>query len=334
MAGSDRFEWQLRAPTPEDFDGIVAMAEARADALHSPTRTTREGWRRWWEEQAPCLSAGNRVAIDRSGRIVGLASVEPATEPFVIVFANVSVGPDHWEHEDLWDALSAWVVERAAANVDLAPPDAEVSLMAEAIEGEAARTAAFRRAGFRRTRIFFRMRIDFDGDAEASTPPTGVVIRRIDMERELLDVARAHIEAFRDHWGYAERSSESFAEEWRHDTIGQRPDFNYIAVVGNDIVGYVLCEDNYRGDPAIGLVSYLGVRPAWRQRGVALALLETAFQALRAQGYGAARLGVDATSPTGALRLYEKVGMRAIEQVNRYERVLRPGIDLRPRPGS
>jgi ribosomal protein S18 acetylase RimI-like enzyme len=334
MAESGRFEWRLHAPTPEDFDGIVALAEARADALHSPTRTTRDGWRNWWSSQATNLARDNLVAADGTGRIVGLASVEPATEPFVIVFANVSVGPDWWEHKELWDALSAWVIGRAAANVDLAPPNAEVNLMAEAVEGDAQRTAALHRAGFKRTRIFFRMRIDFDGNVEATTPPVGVEIRRIDMERELLDVSRVHTEAFRDHWGHAEQSPESFAEEWRHDTIGQRPDFNYIAAVGDDIVGYVLCEDNYRGDPAIGLVSYLGVRPAWRQRGVARALLETAFQALRAQGYAAARLGVDATSPTGALRLYEKVGMRAIEQVNRYERVLRPGHDLRPRPGS
>jgi ribosomal protein S18 acetylase RimI-like enzyme len=334
MTESSLFEWRLRTPNPEDFDEIVTMAVARADALHSPTRPTREGWRRWWAEQAPSLSADHRVAIDSAERIVGLASVEPATEPFVIVFANVSVGPDHWEHEELWDALCAWVVERAAANVDLAPPNAEVNLMAEAVEGDAQRTAALTRAGFERTRIFFRMRIDFDGDVEATTPPVGVEIRRIDMERELLDVARVHTMAFRDHWGHAEQSPESFVQEWLHDTIGQRSDFNYIAVADGAIVGYVLCEDNYRGDPAIGLVSYLGVRPTWRQRGIARALLETAFQALHAQGYGAARLGVDATSPTGALRLYEKVGMRAIEQVNRYERVLRPGHDLRPRPGS
>ncbi len=334
MAESNRFEYQLRAPTPEDFDGVVAMAEARADKLQSPTRTTRDGWRSWWASQAANLARDNLVAADGTGRIVGLASVEPATEPFLIVFANVSVGPDHWDHEQLWDALSGWVIERAAANVDLAPPNAEVNLMAEAVEGDAPRTAALTRAGFKRTRIFLRMRIDFDGNVEASMPPTGVVIRRIDMERELLDVARAHTEAFRDHWGHAEESPESFADEWRHDTIGQRPDFSYIAVADGAVVGYVLCEDNYRGDPAIGLVSYLGVRSAWRQRGIARSLLETAFQALHAQGYGAARLGVDATSPTGALRLYEKVGMHAIEQVNRYERVLRPGIDLRPRPGE
>ncbi|MDD5263984.1 MAG: GNAT family N-acetyltransferase [Candidatus Bipolaricaulis sp.] len=334
MAEPSPFEWRLRAPTLEDFDGIVAMAAARADRLRSPTRPTREGWRRWWEGQVPTLSANHRVAVDRAGQVVGLASVNPASEPFLIVLANVSVGPDHWDHEPLWDALSAWVVERAAANVHLAPPDAEVNLMAEAVESDVPRTAALTRAGFKRTRVFFRMRIDFDGDVEAAPSPAGVEVRRIDMERELLDVARVHAEAFRDHWGHAEQSPESFAEEWRHDTIGQRTDFNYIAVADGGVVGYVLCEDNYRGDPAIGLVSYLGVRPAWRQRGIARALLETAFQTLRAQGYAAARLGVDATSPTGALRLYEKVGMRAIEQVNRYERVLRPGIDVRPRPGG
>jgi hypothetical protein len=39
-------------------------------------------------------------------------------------------------------------------------------------------------------------------------------------------------------------------------------------------------------------------------------------------------LGVDASSLTGATRLYEKAGMHIVEESDRYEKDLRPGKDL------
>lgn len=334
MTESNGFEWQLRPLSNDDFSEAVALFEARADALQSPTRTTQDGWRRWWEEQAPSLAEDNLVAQDGAGRLIGLASLQPATEPYVIAFGSVSVLPEHWNRVELWDALCAWLVERGAERVGLAPLDAEVVLMAEAVEADVRRRDALLRAGLERTRTFYRMGINLRASPSPATPPAGVTVRPAGMEIEGLAVAAAHAQAFRDHWGYAEQSPEAFLEEWRLDTAGQRTDFNFVAEAGGAIVGYVLCEDNYRGDASTAFVEYLGVLPAWRKRGVAHALLATAFQAMRGAGYQAARLGVDASSPTGALRLYERVGMHVVEQVNRYERVLRPGTDLRSRTGS
>ena len=39
-------------------------------------------------------------------------------------------------------------------------------------------------------------------------------------------------------------------------------------------------------------------------------------------------LGVDGDSLTGAMRLYEKAGMRVHRQLDLYEKVLRPGVEL------
>ena len=107
MAGSDRFDWRLRPLSDSDFDGVVALSEARADALKSPTRTARDGWRRWWAEQAPSLAEDNLAAVDGADRIVGLASLRPATDPCVTVFASPSVHPEYWDRAELWDALGA-----------------------------------------------------------------------------------------------------------------------------------------------------------------------------------------------------------------------------------
>ena len=334
MSRSPLFAWRLRALAATDFDGFVALANARADRLNSPTRTTREGWQKWWAGQGANLASDNCVAVNGAGRIIGFATVDRPTEPFVMTYGSASVHPDYWDCEELWDALHAWAFTRAEPYVGLAPSEAQVSLLTESVDSDPTRKAAVTRAGFELARIFFRMRIEFDGEPASPAIPAGIVIRRIDMERELLDVAAVHNEAFRDHWGHTEESPQSLVEEWRKETAGQRPDFNYVAIADGAIAGYVVCEDNYRGDPAVGLVDYLGVRPTHRRGGVALALLETAFRAFCAAGYHAVRLGVDASSPTGATRLYEKAGMHVVEQVNRYERVLRPGVDWLHRPAS
>ena len=69
----------------------------------------------------------------------------------------------------------------------------------------------------------------------------------------------------------------------------------------------------------------IGVRPAWRRRGIAEALLETSFAEFFRRGERRVALGVDAESPTGATRLYEKAGMRVFWEAVVYEKELRAG---------
>ena len=52
------------------------------------------------------------------------------------------------------------------------------------------------------------------------------------------------------------------------------------------------------------------MRRPWRRQGLGEALLLCSFRAFRERGYTRGTLGVDASSPTGATRLYERAGMR------------------------
>jgi ribosomal protein S18 acetylase RimI-like enzyme len=92
-----------------------------------------------------------------------------------------------------------------------------------------------------------------------------------------------------------------------------------------------LCIAGLMDDPTGGYIYDLGVRPAWRKRGIALALLHHTFAEFHRRGYVAVELDVDSQSLTGALRVYERAGMRAVRQSVTYERELRPGIDLATR---
>ncbi len=75
----------------------------------------------------------------------------------------------------------------------------------------------------------------------------------------------------------------------------------------------------------LGLDRLVGVRPAWRGRGLGLALLHESFRRFRRTGETTVALGVDAENPTGATRLYERAGMRVLWQADVWQKELRAG---------
>jgi ribosomal protein S18 acetylase RimI-like enzyme len=136
-------------------------------------------------------------------------------------------------------------------------------------------------------------------------------------------------EAFRDNWGYVERPFEAEYKRWMH-TLDRDPDcdpspFWFVALDGEEIAGLCLCHPTTAGDPASASIHTVGVRPAWRRRGIALALLRYSFGVLYRTGKRKASLEVNAQNPTGATRLYEKAGMVVERHYDDYEKELRPG---------
>jgi len=73
-------------------------------------------------------------------------------------------------------------------------------------------------------------------------------------------------------------------------------------------------------DAGEGWISQLATKATHRHRGIALALLRTAFGWFHERGRTVA--GVSTDSRTGALGLYEKVGMRVVRQYTRYTKPL------------
>jgi mycothiol synthase len=74
-------------------------------------------------------------------------------------------------------------------------------------------------------------------------------------------------------------------------------------------------------EEATGWVRILGVLPAFRRRGLALALLQHVFRHFADLGMKRVGLGVDAENPTGAVALYERAGMHVVRRNVTYERL-------------
>lgn len=78
----------------------------------------------------------------------------------------------------------------------------------------------------------------------------------------------------------------------------------------------------------MGWVDQLGVRRPWRRSGLGLALLHHTFGEFYRRGFTRVALGVDASSLTGATRLYERAGMYVARKYLTLEKELRPGVEL------
>jgi ribosomal protein S18 acetylase RimI-like enzyme len=128
-------------------------------------------------------------------------------------------------------------------------------------------------------------------------------------------------ETFRDVWDYRPLP----LEHWRELEPGRRgfdPSLWFLADAGGEPAGLCLAFPEHGGDAGLGWISVLGVRRASRRRGLGEALLRHAFRELHARGLRRVGLGVDAESPTGATRLYERAGMRVVLRSETWDKQL------------
>jgi ribosomal protein S18 acetylase RimI-like enzyme len=195
---------------------------------------------------------------------------------------------------------------RSAARTIVREPDAATRELVES-------------RGYRPIRYSFRMALELGDDSPAAFPD-GIAVRPMEPGEEH-DVYLATNDAFADHWGFHPTPFESW-REWNLDRDGSRPDLWWLAMDGDEIAGICLNRLDDDGDPEHGYVHILGVRPPWRRRGLAEALLRHTFDDFRGRGVTRVTLDVDGENTTGAVRLYERVGMHVALRSDTYEKLL------------
>lgn len=168
-------------------------------------------------------------------------------------------------------------------------------------------------------RHFHRMAVLLDRPIEAADYGAGLVVRTVDdAERdhdpELRAMHHVMTEAFRDHWG----SAPAPYDEWRQWHCA-RDDFDptlwWLVLDGETPVAGLIASVSDRE----GYVGALGVLRSHRGRGLARNLLLTSLTEFRRRGLPQAALTVDSANPTGAVRVYESVGMTTAARWALYE---------------
>jgi mycothiol synthase len=186
----------------------------------------------------------------------------------------------------------------------------------------ARRCDSLRQRGFGYVRDFYNLRIDPDPDASPVSWPAGIAVRSIRPGVDDRAVHAAHEEAFAEHYLHAP----TLFDDWRALTLESEdcdPPLWLLAWDGDEIAGEAWAvERDQCGASVVGVVESLSVRKPWRGRGLGEALLREIFRLLGERGRATARLWVDAQNVTGALRVYERAGMRTVRHILVFERPL------------
>jgi ribosomal protein S18 acetylase RimI-like enzyme len=316
-------------------DAIVALINAAAQADTGMNATNRDEKLNRWGLPQLNMATDTLLLLAPGGEAVAFAELWDAA-PHV---RHQLWGRVHPQHRDrgLGCYLVEWAESRARQGMHNAPPDARISLHTAAPHTDRRACELFEQHGFAPSRHFLRMLVEMAPDEPPPAPvlPDGVKVRPFVLGEDDRAAHRTLTEAFRDHWGHVQ--SESF-EAWFH-WIENDPTFDpslcFLATVNGagseQVVGALMARPEWDGDPTFAWIDDLGVLRPWRRQGIALALLHQVFGELHRRGRYMAGLGVDGESLTGATRLYEKAGMRIFQQIDAYEKILRPGRDLSTR---
>ncbi|MBN1920053.1 MAG: GNAT family N-acetyltransferase [Anaerolineae bacterium] len=217
------------------------------------------------------------------------------------------------EKRFLWSALIAENERRLREIASGHAPVSERYFQAWASEHQEAWKIALESMDYQVTRRFNNMLHPLD--AVSSRPlPSGLEIRPI-LPEHMHQIWEAQREF---NAGLFENVAEDWLEEkyptWLANPENQ-PAFWQVAWDGDRLAGMMLARldegpalDSAQGKR--GHTEHIYVRPQWRGRGLASALIAHSLQLLKAQGATEVELGVDAENESAAFRLYERLGYR------------------------
>lgn len=309
----------LRAVRWSDLEGVAQLIyDACAADGDTTVAITPDELKHEWQTPEFELERDAILVETLDGRIVGF-------EEFDNEHAHAILHTDGYVHPNfkgrgIGTTLLRAVEKRARAEMALAEPDVRVSLRSIIDNRDPDSHDLHRNEGYQPLRYHWRMEIILDSPPPESRFPEGIELRPFIKGEHDVPVWRAQNEAWRDHWG----SHDETFEEWEYSKFSD-PEFDpslwVIAWDGQEVAGFSL--NRYR--MGIGWIRQLGVRRPWRRRGLGEALLRYSFGEFYKRGMKTIGLGVDAQNPTGATRLYQKVGMYAASEYVTYEKELRPG---------
>jgi mycothiol synthase len=175
--------------------------------------------------------------------------------------------------------------------------------------------ALFASAGYEPVRHYIMMTRPIGLPLPDAPLPVGLEVRPVE-PGHIRAIWKAMWEARRDHWGYVEPTERDY-ERWTRGRLFA-PKLWKVAWEGGQVAGMVLNrldrEQNEQYRRQRGYTQDIFVRRPWRRRGLARSLLVQSIQMFREMGMEETALGVDTQNPSGALRLYESVGYRAVQR--------------------
>jgi mycothiol synthase len=307
---SEALSW--RTLTIEDAPAL-ARAWAAIEAVdNTGEHYSQQDLRDVLEDESIELARDTLAAVARGGEMVAFAWVHSSAAVLDVdrLWVDGAVLPAA-RQRGLGRRLLEWAEERAASLHRERHPGVPGATRVVVHQNNPGKQALVRAAGYEPARWAYTMTRGMDDPLpDLPQAPAGLTVAPYAAERDEA-VRRAHREAFADDWGATPPDEQEWSR-WYVPVTTFRPEVSWLVLDGEEVVGYLLTHFWEADAAATGVreayVGQLGVRPAWRRRGLGGLLLATALRSYRAGGYERAALSVDTANASGALGLYERAG--------------------------
>lgn len=286
----------------EEADAAELLNLAHTSNLEADPGLARSFLRSWHVE----------LAVEKSAVLAAVAVLPPS--------AGGHRGHGAWWHRDITSTdrldeiiarltrLAATIPRLTVLQVTRRSDDLEASaVLVRAGFGSAFPVWTMRYAGTSRSRD------------EPRLPKPLRAVRWTDIDEPTEAFATAYAQAYEDQRLVEPLSSEVWAGLIHGDSFAA--DLTRMAIdTDGDMVGFVVAFHSGHGVE----LGPIGTARQWRGRGVASALLASVLSDCRDQAISPVTLFTDGDSPTGAQRLYERLGFRLSESQQAFHRQIRP----------
>jgi GNAT superfamily N-acetyltransferase len=213
-----------------------------------------------------------------------------------------------WRSQGIEEAMIHWCESRLLTIAESHPEDSKRFFQTYSMDKKQFYNQIVEQLGYKVARYGFGMARSLDHIPQANLPEE-VEVRPV-LEKDIRKIWDASIEAFRDHWGFAEPTEEDF-DGYQKSKYFQ-PALWQVAWHGDAVVGsilnYIDHDYNQKYNRKRGWTEEITTHRDWRNKGIASGLIVRSMQMHKAQGMTEVALGVDTQNPTGALHVYQKLG--------------------------
>ena len=301
--------FRLRPLDQRQVPALAALTAATEAADHQDEFLGEEDLSGFLDDPDNDLPRGS-LAIYDGGSMAGYAmlAARTAADPVHLMRLAAAVHPAY-RGQGIGGYILDWAARAARPLHEERLPGRPLSLAGSCQESNKAAVDLFTARGYQPSRWFLRMTCELTTEPAPAPVQAGIRIVGFTPDRSA-DARQVHDEAFRDHWG----STDSSEQGWDHFIGYQafRPQYSFLAYESGEPLALVIGHEYDSYTKATGrldlYIPTVGTRRAARGRGLATALLATALRAAWADGFVTSSLDVDADSPTGAGRIYERAG--------------------------
>ncbi len=309
-----------------DFPGMAAALNA-SDAADSMERLITADKIAHYINSAKDDPAKDLLIAEVEGELIGYGGVEwwQNADGERIYTHFICLKPD-WRRKRIGTAMLRWAQGRLRAIAATHPADGPRYFDSFVSDSARGTQALLTHAGYQPVRYSFSM-VQPNLDHLPDFPlPVGLEVRPVKPEHYLA-IWAADKEAFRDHWGFVPEKEGDY-QRWLNDRVIFTPELWKVAwdieknEVAGQVRGFIHHEENKMLNRLRGYCEFISTRRPWRKRGLARVLIALTLREFKARGMAEAALSVDTQNLSGALRVYEACGFRAVRQSTLYRKPL------------